>query len=75
MRPLDEAFAPVREHSHLVAMLSVRHGSTRAEQIACITAIMEGTIAAAVQIFGAESAFNVIQPLVDKALCQALVAQ
>ena len=74
MRPLDEAFAPVREHSHLVAMMAVRHG-TRAEQVACVTAIMEGTIAAAVQIFGAEDAFNIIQPLVDRALIQEFVAR
>jgi len=74
MRPLDEAFAPVREHSHLVATMAIRHG-TRVEQVACITAIMEGTIAAAVQIFGAEDAFNIIQPLIDRALSQALMAQ
>ena len=75
---LDAKFAPLREHSHYTAMLVCRAERAdlgRAVQIAAITAIIEGTIAAAVQMFGAEGAFNVIQSLVDRALNWALPGQ
>ena len=69
---LDAKFAPVRENSHRVVMVVCRPDRERDVRVAAFTAIMEGTIAAAVQIFGAEEAFNLIQPLVDRALSPAL---
>jgi hypothetical protein len=72
---LDAKFAPVRENSHRVAMLVCKEGLERSVRIAAFTSIMEGTIAAAVQMFGAEDAFNLIQPLVDRALNPALPGQ
>jgi hypothetical protein len=44
----------------------------RPVQIAAVTAILEGTMAAAVEVLGAEAALNTIRPLVDKALSHAL---
>jgi hypothetical protein len=67
---LDAKFAPVRENSH--RMLACQANLGRAVQVATLTAILEGTMAAAVQILGAEDAFNLIQPLVDRALNPAL---
>jgi hypothetical protein len=69
---LDAKFAPVRENSHRTAMLASRANLGRSVQIATLTAILEGTMAAAVQILGAEDAFNLIQPLADRALNPAL---
>jgi hypothetical protein len=75
MASLNETFSPMRELAHHAAMM-VREGNmSRDAQVASITAILEGTMAAAVQIFGAEDAFWFIQPLVDKVLNAAVAAQ
>ena len=72
---LDAAFAPVCENSYRTAVRVCETSHERAAQIAAITAILEGTMAAAVEILGAEDAFNLIQPLVDRALNPALPGQ
>jgi hypothetical protein len=41
-------------------------------QVAFIVANLEGTLAGAVKILGAEAAFNAVQPLVDRMLSPAL---
>ena len=47
---LDAKFAPVRENSHRAVMVVCRPELERDVRVAAFTAIMEGTIAAAVQI-------------------------
>jgi hypothetical protein len=69
---LDAVFAPVREQAYDAVMLVRDANPDRAVQIAALTATLEGTMAAAVQILGAEDAFNAIQPLVDRMLSPAL---
>ena len=69
---LDAAFAPVCENSYRTAVRVCETSHERAVQIAAITAILEGTMAAAVEILGAEDAFNLSQPLADKVLNPAL---
>jgi hypothetical protein len=69
---LDELFSPVRERAYHTVMLVRDANPDRDVNIAAITATLEGTMAAAVQVLGAEAAFNLIQPLADKVLNPAL---
>lgn len=75
MIDINDLFAPVREQAYHVVMLVHGANPDRDVEIASITAVLEGTMAAAIQILGAEDAFNVIQPLIDKVLNAAIVAK
>ena len=61
-------FAPLRQNSHRTAMIAADAADNRAIQIACLTAILEGTMAGAIEILGAGAAYNLIQPLADRVL-------
>jgi hypothetical protein len=65
---LDAITTPLRKQAHNTVMLVRDANDDREAQIAVITAILEGTMAAAVQVLGAEAAFNLIQPLADRTL-------
>lgn len=70
---LDKIFTPCRVKAHQDVMQLVRdEPNDRAVQVAFIKASLEGTMAAALQILGAEAAFDVVQPLVDRVLNPAL---
>jgi hypothetical protein len=69
---LDELFSPIREQAYRTVMLVRDANEGRDVNIAAITATLEGTMAAAVQVLGAEAAYNAIQPLVDRMLSPAL---
>lgn len=69
---MNELFSPVRDRAYHAVMLVRDANEGRDVNIAAITATLEGTMAAAVQVLGAEDAFNVIQPLVDRVLNPAL---
>ena len=59
---LDAWFAPLRQSSHRTAMIAADDTDDRAIQIACLT------MAGAIEILGAEAAYNLIQPLADRVL-------
>jgi hypothetical protein len=69
---MDEWFAPLRISAHLTIMAVRDANPDRAVIAASLRAILEGTMAAAVQTLGAKDAFNLIQPLTDRALDPAL---
>jgi hypothetical protein len=65
---IDNTFTPCRAEAHRTVMMVRGANPDRAVQIAFVRASLEGTMAAAVQILGAEDAYEVIQPLVDRVL-------
>ena len=74
MATLEELSSPVRELAHHSAMTIFRSNMSHAAQTVAISAIPEGTMAAALEILGARDAFGVIQPLVDQVLNPAIAA-
>jgi hypothetical protein len=75
MATLAELSAPVRDLAHHSAvMILCSNRLPPHAKIADITAILEGTMAAAIQVLGARDAFDIIQPLVDKVLNPAIAA-
>jgi hypothetical protein len=65
-------FAPIPAQVYRTVMIAREIPGDREAQIAFIAATLEGTMAGAGQILGAEAAFNAVQPLVDRMLAPAL---